>query len=146
MNANQLVARWSWRTAVGVAAILLAGHVGTSISQEMKLELSGTQEVPPVETAGKGSGTITVGENKSVSGSVTTTGVSGVAAHIHMGAAGKNGPVIIPLTKSGDSTWSVPANTMLKDDQYTAFKAGDLYVNVHSPTHKGGEVRAQLKP
>jgi CHRD domain len=146
MNANQLVARWSWRTAVGVAAIVLAGHLGTSISQEMKLELSGTQEVPPVETAGKGSGTITVGDNKSVSGSVTTTGVNGVAAHIHMGAAGKNGPVIIPLTKSGDSTWSVPADAMLKDDQYTAFKAGDLYVNVHSPTHKGGEVRAQLKP
>ncbi|MGB8435876.1 MAG: CHRD domain-containing protein [Burkholderiales bacterium] len=146
MNANQIVARWSWRTAVGVAAIMLAGHAGPTMSQEMKLELSGTQEVPPIETAGKGSGTMTVGADKSVSGSVTTTGVNGVAAHIHMGSAGKNGPVIIPLTKSGDSTWVVPAGAMLKDDQYAAFKAGDLYVNVHSPTHKGGEVRAQLKP
>jgi CHRD domain len=146
MNARQFVTRWSLRTAVGVVAILLAGYAGTSMSQTMKLSLSGSQEVPPVETSGSGSGTITVGADKSVSGSVTTTGVNGVAAHIHMGAAGKNGPVIIPLTKSGDSTWSVPAGAMLKDDQYKAFKAGDLYVNVHSPTHKGGEVRAQLKP
>lgn len=146
MNANQLVARWSWRTAVGVAAILLAGYAGTSMGQEVKLTLSGSQEVPPVETSGSGSGTITVGADKSVSGSVTTTGVNGVAAHVHMGAPGKNGGVIIPLTKSGDSTWSVPAGAMLKDDQYAAFKAGDLYVNVHSPTHKGGEVRGQLKP
>ena len=41
MNANQLVARWSWRTAVGVAAILLAGYAGTSMGQEVKLTLSG---------------------------------------------------------------------------------------------------------
>jgi CHRD domain len=145
MNARQLVARWSWRTAVGVAAILLAGYAATSMGQAMKLTLSGSQEVPPVETSGSGSGTITVGADKSVSGSVTTTGVNAVAAHIHMAAAGKNGPIIIPLTKSGD-TWSVPAGTKLTDAQYAAFKAGDLYVNVHSPTHKPGEIRAQLKP
>lgn len=146
MNANQLVARWSWRAAVGVAAVLLAGCADMSMSQGMKLSLSGSQEVPPVATSGSGSGTITVGEDKSVSGSVTTTGVNGVAAHIHMGAPGKNGGVIIPLTKSGESTWSVPAGAKLTDAQYAAYKAGDLYVNVHSPTHKGGEVRGQLKP
>jgi CHRD domain len=146
MNTLQLVARWSRWAGVGAAAVLLAGYAGITMGQSMKLSLSGSQEVPPVTTSGAGSGTITVGEDKSVSGSVTTTGVNGVAAHIHMGAAGKNGPVIIPLTKSGESTWSVPAGAMLKDDQYKAFKAGDLYVNVHSPTHKGGEVRAQLQP
>ena len=31
-------------------------------------------------------------------------------------------------------------------EQLAAYKAGELYVNVHSPTHKGGEIRAQLKP
>jgi hypothetical protein len=67
-------------------------------------------------------------------------------AHIHNGAAGKIGPVIIPLTKSGADTWSVPAGAKLTDAQNAAFKAGDLYVNVHSAEHKGGEIRGQLKP
>ena len=30
--------------------------------------------------------------------------------------------------------------------QMQAFKAGNLYVNVHSAEHKGGEIRAQLTP
>jgi len=37
-----------------------------------------------------------------VSDSVMITGIAGTAAHIHM-AAGQNGPVAVPLTKSGDS-------------------------------------------
>ena len=34
----------------------------------------------------------------------------------------------------------------LTDAQYEAFKAGNLYVNVHSAANKGGEIRGQLKP
>lgn len=146
MNAIQLIARRSIWLGVGAAAILLIGCAEMSMSHTVKLSLAGSQEVPPVATSGSGSGTITIGDDKSVSGSVTTTGVNGVAAHIHMGARGKNGPVAIPLTKSGQSTWSVPAGAKLTDAQYAAYKAGNLYVNVHSPSHKGGEVRAQLQP
>lgn len=29
---------------------------------------------------------------------------------------------------------------------YDAFKAGHLYVNVHTPANKGGEIRGQLNP
>ena len=108
--------------------------------------LSGDQEVPPVTTTAKGSGTITISADKSVSGSVTTTGMPGTMAHIHEGAAGKNGPVVIPLSKTGDGVWSVPAGAKLTDEQYKSFEAGDLYVNVHSAAHQGGEIRAQLKP
>jgi len=109
--------------------------------------LSGAEEVPPVTTSASGSGTITVKDDKSVSGSVTTTGVAGTAAHIHTGAKGRNGPVIVPLTKSSDgNTWTVPEGRTLTDAQYEAYKAGNLYVNVHSAANKGGEVRGQLKP
>ena len=134
-------------TALSLAIVLAAGCASTSGgSRGVTVNLSGAQEVPPVTTQASGSGTITVGEDKSVSGSVTTAGVAGLAAHIHVGSAGKNGPVIIPLTKTADNVWSVPAGAKLTDAQYDSYKAGDLYVNVHSAAHKGGEVRAQIKP
>jgi hypothetical protein len=114
-------------------------------ASSMKINLTGTEEVPPLSVPGSGSGTITIGADGSVAGSVTTTGVEGTMAHIHMGARGTNGPVIVPLTKSGD-TYSVPAGAKLNEAQMQAFKAGNLYVNVHTNRNKGGEVRAQLQP
>ncbi len=112
----------------------------------MQLSLTGAQEVPPVQTAATGSGMIMVAADGAVSGKIDTTGINGVAAHIHMGPAGQNGPVIVPLTKSGDSSWVVPAGAKLNEPQMTAYKEGHLYVNVHSPEHKGGEIRAQIMP
>lgn len=117
----------------------LPGSGATSV------KLSGAEEVPPVTASGSGSGTIRVNSDGTVSGSVTTTGVQGTMAHIHQGAKGQNGPVIIPLTKSGD-TYTVPAGAKLNDAQMKAFKEGGLYVNVHTAANKGGEVRGQLTP
>jgi hypothetical protein len=114
-------------------------------SSAISVKLSPTEEVPPVSSSASGSGSIRVGEDGSVSGSVTTTGVQGTMAHIHQGAKGANGPVIVPLTKSGD-TYTVPAGAKLNDSQMAALKSGGLYVNVHSADHKGGEIRGQLTP
>jgi hypothetical protein len=134
------------KTAVcAFAALSLAACGMMPGSKSSSLSLSGAEEVPPVTTSGSGTGSIRVASDGSVSGSVTTRGVQGMAAHIHQGARGQNGPVVIPLRKSGD-TYSVPAGAKLNDAQMAAYKAGNLYVNVHSPQHKGGEVRAQLQP
>ena len=54
--------------------------------------------------------------------------------------------MIIPLTKSGDNTFTVPAGTKLTDAQMESLKSGNLYVNVHSAANPGGEIRAQLGP
>jgi len=114
-------------------------------SGAIKVSLTGAEEVPPVNTQAKGSGSFRVAEDGTISGSVTTEGVQGMMAHIHQGAKGQNGPVIVPLTKSGD-TYTVPEGRKLTQPQMDALKAGNLYVNVHSPQNKGGEVRAQLQP
>jgi len=130
----------------GIGLVLILASAGVALAENVKVTLIGSDEVPAVSTKASGSGTITIKDDKSVSGSVTTSGIKGTMAHIHMAAAGKNGPVIIPLTKSGNHGWAVPAGAKLTDDQYKAFKAGDLYVNVHSAAHKSGEIRGQLKP
>lgn len=134
------------RTGISLIAVVLAATTGLAIAGASKVMLSGDQEVPPVQTPAAGSGTITVNDDMSVSGSVTTTGVKGTMAHIHEAAPGKNGGVAIPLEKKSDNEWAVPAGAKLTDAQYKSYKAGDLYVNVHSDANKGGEIRGQLKP
>lgn len=126
-----------------VAALALAGGVACA---DGKVSLSGSEEVPAVTTSATGTAAIVVKEDKSVTGSVTTKGVEGVAAHIHLAPAGQKGPPVIALTKKSDNEWSVPEGSKLNDEQYAAYKAGNLYVNVHSAANKGGEIRAQLKP
>lgn len=131
---------------IGLAAILIAGCASVSTTSGTRVTLSGSQEVPPVNTAASGNGQITVDPDQSVKGSVSTNGVNATAAHIHIAPTGQNGPVIIPLTKTPDGVWWVPAGAKLTPAQYDAFKAGGLYVNVHSDANKGGEIRGQLIP
>ena len=128
------------------SAVFLAACASMSMNKEVTVTLNGGNEVPPVATSASGSGTITVASDKSVSGSISTSGLAGTAAHIHAGAAGKNGPVVVPLAKSGDSGWAVPAGTKFTDAQYDSFTKGELYVNVHSAANKAGEIRGQLNP
>jgi CHRD domain len=106
--------------------------------------LAGSSEVPPVTTSATGTANITIGADRSVKASVTAKDMTATASHIHMGAAGSNGPVIVPFTKSGDAFSAAP-DAKLTEEQYTAYKAGNLYVNVHSAKNPGGEIRGQLK-
>lgn len=131
---------------LGAVAIVLAGCAMMSATKNVNVTLSGSEQVPPVATSASGSGTITVMEDHSVSGSVTVSGLAPVAAHIHVAARGKNGPVAIGLVKSSDTVWMVPAGAKFNDDQYKAFLAGDTYLNFHTPANKGGEIRGQLQP
>jgi hypothetical protein len=89
---------------------------------------------------------IAVGADRSVIGNVTITGMTVTVAHIHDAAAGANGPIIVPLTRTADNVWSVPAGTRLTDAQYESYKAGNLYLNIHSEAHRSGEIRGQIKP
>lgn len=131
-----------------VALVISAGcsSMSAGTNEGIKVKLSGDQEVPPVKTEASGNATIVISSDKSVSGTISTTGVVATAAHIHEGPAGKNGPVIIPFTKNADNTWSIAPGAKLTDAQHASYQAGNLYVNVHSAANKGGEIRAQIKP
>ncbi len=117
-----------------------------SAGQTSKVTLSGAEEVPPNPSSASGSGSIMVAPDGAVSGSLETSGFTPTMGHIHMAPKGSNGPVIVPLTHSGDGKWTVPAGAKLTPEQLRAYKEGNLYVNVHSAKYPGGEIRAQLRP
>lgn len=131
-----------------VLALLLAACSTMSMGPDhiSKVTLDGAHEVPPTGSTATGTGTIVIAADKSVSGSVTTTGIQATVAHIHEAALGKNGPVLVGLAKTGENTWSVPAGAKFTDAQYASYMAGNLYINVHSAANPGGEIRAQLLP
>lgn len=137
-------------SAAAIAALALSS--GCTMMQNtmhpgdgQQVSLTGASEVPPVTSGAAGSGRVTVRADCSVSARIAVTGMTATAAHIHQGAAGANGPVIVPLTKAGDNVFTAPDGAKMTAEQCSAFKSGMTYVNVHSDAHKGGEVRAQLK-
>ncbi len=140
-----LVVAASLTTLVGCASVeKMTGSMTSAMRGDEKL--AGSQEVPPVATTATGTANIKVAADGAVSGTVKTAGISSTAAHIHMAPAGQNGPVVVPLTKTGANSYMVPADAKFTPEQLAAYKMGSLYANVHSEAHKGGEIRAQLKP
>jgi hypothetical protein len=153
MTAPQRLSRSLWM-GLGVALLLTACSTAPA---SYKTVLTGEKEVPPVNTTAAGLSDLAVRTGKCPSagsssdctmlvGTVQTTGLVAMAAHIHQGAVGQNGPVIVTLVKTGTDVWGVPVGTTLTDAQYQAYLAGQLYVNVHTDANKGGEIRAQLRP
>ncbi len=82
-----------------------------------------------------------------------------VAAHIHVGGFGVNGPVVVPLYSGKNvgafsgvmSSGTITASTLdgpLKgktmDDLFAAMKSGGAYTNVHTAKHPGGDARGQI--
>ena len=135
-----------WLATMALLSGVALSASSLSMAQSQNVTLSGANEVPAVTTSASGTGSVTVKDDKSVAGKITVSGMTPTAAHIHEGAAGKNGPVAVPFTKTGDNTFEAAAGAKLTDAQYQAYKAGNLYVNVHSAKNPDGEIRAQLHP
>jgi hypothetical protein len=134
-----------------VGAVALAGAIGVSGCAQLQIEASGQQvrlwgsnEVPAVTTQAYGTGVVNITKDRAVSVTLSVIDMVPTAAHIHEAAAGANGPVIVPLSKISERDFVAPPNATLTEAQYNAYKAGNLYVNVHSAKYPDGEVRAQL--
>ena len=120
---NTALRRGSLTAAIALAAVLGA-FANTSIGQGMdsqEIVLSGSNEVPAVTTTASGKGTVTIKPDRSVAASITVTGMTPTAAHIHEAAAGANGPVVVPFTKKGDDTFVAADGAKLTESQYASF-------------------------
>ncbi|HSO30747.1 MAG TPA: CHRD domain-containing protein [Candidatus Sulfomarinibacteraceae bacterium] len=117
--------------------------------------LSGAQEVPAVATAAVGEATVVISPDDSTIWYVVTySGLSGTlaAAHIHTGASGANGGVILPLVASASpmvgtltaANFSSSGSVTTFAQAVAAIKAGTTYVNLHTAANPGGEIRGQV--
>ena len=144
------------------AAALLAivpacGDDPVSPATSFTAALSGTNEVPPVPTTAAGNATLSV-VGSELTYTVNVTGLSNaLVAHIHVAAAGANGPVRLnlcgtgapePACTSGTGVLATGSNgTALGitfDSLLSAMRTGGAYVNVHTSANQGGEIRGQV--
>jgi Zn-dependent metalloprotease len=111
--------------------------------------LTGSQEVPPVSTAGKGAVYFTFNASTGLieyHGQVSGLNSNVTASHIHTGTAGSTGGVIVPLsyvTVTNGLVYSGSLNLSQMATLVANFQNG-LYVNVHTTSNPSGEVRGQI--
>jgi hypothetical protein len=159
--------RFAW---MGVVALAGLASVSCNDALEDKevfvATLSGAEEVPARSTAANGSAQFIV-EGDSITYSLEIDDISSVtAAHIHAapGAPGVNGPVRLflypvrqgdpaPQVTTGDrmilAQATVPSsnvNGITFQELLEAMRTGNAYVNVHTTTFPGGEMRGTIRP
>jgi CHRD domain len=120
-------------------------------SESFEVALTGAQQVPPVDTAGKGTAKLTYDPaTRVVHWTITYDGLSGpvTMAHFHGPAEeGKNAGVQVWLAKQGSAVESpIKGHATLTSEQAKQFAAGEWYVNLHTKAHPGGEIRGQVVP
>lgn len=131
--------------------------------------LSGDQQVPdPVDTSALGGAIFSVNEDESeiqyALGVANTENI--LMAHIHMGSAMENGPVVVwlypspdaaePQLKEGSFTGVLADGTITEDHLQDELQGeslgalvelmrnGNAYVNVHTEQNPAGEIRGQI--
>jgi DNA-binding beta-propeller fold protein YncE len=140
-----------------------SGEIRGQIAAPIPLvsSLSGDQEDPPVTTAASGTATFELSADRTRLR--YTVDVSDIEpsqiqqAHLHVAPRGINGPVVLFLVAGPPA--SLPLRGELTaadliprtdvgvldfDDFVGRLLAGDVYVNVHTMAHPGGEIRGQL--
>ena len=147
------------RTTSLAIATVSAAAMGTPLAAAAPggvpaIPLNAEQETTGSTSTGSGFFSYTVsGSELCYTLSVSGLTAAPVAAHIHPGGRGVAGPVAIPLATPPAATSSVSACiTAVEGGAMTPAELAALvadpkgyYVNVHTPSWPGGEVRGQLK-
>ncbi|MDI1262799.1 MAG: CHRD domain-containing protein [bacterium] len=125
------------------AAIAISGP---AFAETMKVVLNGKSEVPP--NASKATGTAEIDfdpATKKLSWRMIHSGLSEqpTAAHFHGPAEpGKNGSVAIVILNA--TSIPIVGAATLTDAQAADLLAGKYYINIHTATYPGGEIRGQV--
>jgi hypothetical protein len=158
-----------------IALILLVTMVSiasASNSRNFRAHLSGGEEVPAVDTQAQGKAIFRLSQDGStLSYKLIAANIEDITqAHIHCGAAGTNGPVVLFLYPDGPPPQLIPgrfsgvlaegtrtsADIIPRpdspqcpggiadlDDLIAKMASGDAYVNVHTVENPAGEIRGQ---
>ncbi|MCH9005106.1 MAG: CHRD domain-containing protein [Proteobacteria bacterium] len=112
-------------------------------------DLAGSQSVPAVDTFARGRAAITLdlANGTLVVHAQAEELDTANQSHVHDAYAGSSGPVLVALSPDPMDAghWFVE-DGLLNAAGMSAFAAGRLYVNIHSPTYPGGEIRGQILP
>ncbi|MBX7110831.1 MAG: CHRD domain-containing protein [Dehalococcoidia bacterium] len=156
------------RNALGAAAALtlalaalaaLAPAIVSGQSAQYSAQLTGASEVPATTSTATGTFSATLNEAaKTLQWTLNVPTITNATmAHIHAGAAGTNGGVVVTLFSPQSPAGSVSASGTAGpndlagpfagnwDGFVAALKSGGLYVNVHTSANPGGEIRGQVQ-
>lgn len=132
-----------------LALILVFGLVGAGIAsahggRPLSATLSGANEVPSADPDGTGFAEVTLNQGQGeVCWNITVNNIDlPVAAdHIHRGAAGVNGPVVVSFSGQLSGCTTGVDEELIKDIRQNP---ENYYVNVHNAPFPGGAIRGQL--
>jgi CHRD domain len=136
---------------LGVTAALAVAGAGAAVALPggtPAIPLNTEQETTGSNTGASGFFSYTIdGTELCYTLSARDLSVPAVAAHIHVAPRNSAGPVVVPLTVGSGTSWTFQGCTTADPAVLTAIAAspGSYYVNVHTPTFPGGEIRGQLK-
>jgi hypothetical protein len=130
----------------GVLFVAGFGFAGTNVlGMKLTARLVPRAEVPAPKQAAAATGVFTASlSGRTLVWRLTFSHLTGraLAAHIHVGRPGKAGPVAVPLC--GPCASGAHGKTVVTSKVRSAILAGGAYVNVHTATNPGGEIRGQV--
>jgi CHRD domain len=133
--------------AFAALALTAFSSAGTRGVMGVSAKLTAAQEVPKqVVVNTKGTGLFSASlQGKKLTWKLTFSGLTGpaTAAHIHLGALGKAGNVVVVLCASTCKSGKT-GTAMLSSALVSALSKHLLYVNVHTAKNPAGEIRGQL--
>ena len=136
MSSRSIAAAIS--VAIGIAITPANAEI-----RQYKADLTGSAEVPSVETPATGTADVTFDtDSKTLTWKVDYKDLQGVfsAAHFHGPAkTGENAPALVNVSDSVKS-----GSAVLTDPQAADLEAGLWYFNVHTERHPEGEIRGQV--